>query len=138
MFRLVSISSNLEHRIAELPPLVLAENLMKAITIAEMDSSDPRRTPLKANIRVMLVCLMFSFCNAQYGYDAGVISGFQSMRGFLRVFGYQDASLKGGWGIDPTSQQLITSFLNVGTMVGVLFTAPFARFFGRRHGVWVS
>jgi len=62
------------------------------------------------------------------------------MKGFLQVFGYRDPTLPAGWGIEPTHQQLITSFMNVGTMFGVLFTAPFARlsFGGRKPGIWIG
>jgi hypothetical protein len=81
-----------------------------------------------------------SLANLQYGYDTATIAAFQAMRGFLQVFGYRDPTLPSGWGIEPTHQQLITSFMNVGTMFGVLFTAPFSRlpFGGRKPGIWMG
>ena len=97
-----------------------------------------RDTPFGQNLHCFMICFIMSLANAQYGYDTATIAAFQAMRGFLEVFGYRDPSLPAGWGINPTDQQLITSFLNVGTMFGVLFTAPFARlsFGGRKMGIW--
>lgn len=95
-------------------------------------------TPISANKRVMLITCLIALANAQYGFDAAVIASFQAMRGFLENFGYPEPSPRSGWGISTTTQQLITSFLNVGTIVGVLFTGPFSRFFGRRQGIWMG
>ncbi|KAK0619122.1 MFS transporter [Immersiella caudata] len=97
-----------------------------------------RDTPFRRNLHCFLICLLMSLANLQYGYDTATIAAFQAMRGFLQVFGYRDPALPAGWGIEPTHQQLITSFMNVGTMFGVLFTAPFSRlpFGGRKPGIW--
>lgn len=99
-----------------------------------------RDTPFRTNLKCFVICFLMSLANVQYGYDTAVIAAFQAMRGFLRVFGYRDPALPSGWGIEPTHQQLITSFMNVGTMFGVLFTAPFARlpWGGRRAGIWAG
>jgi len=32
------------------------------------------------------------FAQFQYGYDSAAVAGFQSMAGFLRIFGYPDVS----------------------------------------------
>ena len=95
---------------------------------------------LRGNLKCVVICFCMALANCQYGYDTANISSFQAMKGFLQQFGYEDPSLKahGGWGIDTRTQQLITSFLNFGTMFGVLFTGPFARYFGRRSGVLVA
>ncbi|KAK0720972.1 MFS transporter [Lasiosphaeris hirsuta] len=105
-----------------------------------MASLNTRDTPFRRNMRCMLICTMMSLANAQYGYDTATIAAFQAMVGFLEVFGYRDATLKAGWGIDPTAQQLITSFLNIGAMIGVLFTTHFSKwkYGGRREGIWVG
>ncbi|PGH01220.1 hypothetical protein AJ79_07991 [Helicocarpus griseus UAMH5409] len=79
-----------------------------------------------------------SMANCQYGYDTSTIGGFQAMVGFLQVFGYKDSSRDIGWNIGTKPQQLISSFLNVGTIIGVLLTGPFARFFGRRPAIWLA
>lgn len=60
------------------------------------------------------------------------------MVGFLKVYGYRDKKMKTGWNIATTPQQLIASFLNVGTIIGLLLTPIFAKRFGRRPGVWVA
>jgi len=64
-----------------------------------------RDTPFRANFHCFLICFLMSLANAQYGYDTATIAAFQAMRGFLRVFGYQDRTLPSGWGIDTTNQQ---------------------------------
>lgn len=79
-----------------------------------------------------------SLANIQYGFDAAVIASFQAMTGFLEIFGYPEAPPRTGWAITTTTQQLITSFLNVGTIVGVLFTGPFSKYLGRRQGIWMG
>jgi hypothetical protein len=42
--------------------------------------------------RVVVICFIIAFAQFQYGYDSAAISGFQSMVGFLEVFGYADVS----------------------------------------------
>jgi MFS family permease len=60
------------------------------------------------------------------------------MIGFLRVFGYEDPKSKTGWNIHTEPQQLISSFLNVGTIVGVLAAGPFSKVLGRKPAIWVA
>jgi len=100
--------------------------------------ANSRQTPLRDNWKVILICGSVALSNCQYGFDTATMASFQAMPGFLRVFGYPDPKLPNGWGIDTVSQQLMTSFLNVGTMIGVLFTALFGRYFGRRYGIWIG
>ncbi|KAI1343531.1 general substrate transporter [Xylariaceae sp. FL0016] len=102
-----------------------------------MAISDERNTGLKANVRCLVICMGMALASAQMGFD-GVVSSFQAMPGFLMVFGYRDPSLKEGWGIRPKDQQLIASFLSVGTMIGSALLAPFGRYFGRRQGIWMG
>ncbi|KAF2639753.1 MFS transporter [Massarina eburnea CBS 473.64] len=97
-----------------------------------------RDTGVKANWKVILMCLGMSLANFQYGYDTATIGGFQAMPGFLKVYGYRDKIAKIGWNISTGPQQLMTSFLNVGTIIGVLLTHLWAKRFGRRQGVWVA
>lgn len=40
--------------------------------------------------RVVSICFVIAFCQFQYGYDSAAIAGFQSMVGFLQIFGYVD------------------------------------------------
>jgi MFS family permease len=60
------------------------------------------------------------------------------MRGFLQVYGYPDKSAPTGYNIPTVTQQLITSFLNVGTIVGVLVAAVWANYLGRRPAIWLG
>jgi len=76
--------------------------------------------------------------NAQYGFDTAAVAGFQAMVGFLKVFGYKDAKVHSGWNINTKPQQLISSFLNVGTIIGTIGTAPFAHKFGRKPAIWAA
>ncbi|KAI0839424.1 general substrate transporter [Hypoxylon sp. FL0890] len=103
-----------------------------------MGISNQRNNGIKENWKCALICLGMAFATTQYGFDVAIIGTFQTMPGFLMTFGYPDPALKGGWGIATKDQQLIASFLNVGTMIGVLFISPFGRYFGRRHGIWMG
>lgn len=42
--------------------------------------------------RLIAICLFIALAQFQYGYDSAAIAGFQSMPGFLAVFGYVDVS----------------------------------------------
>jgi len=46
------------------------------------------------------MCAIVAVANMQYGLDSACLASLQAMPGFLRVFGYPDANLKGGYGID--------------------------------------
>lgn len=70
--------------------------------------------------------------------DTAAVAGFQAMVGFLKVFGYEDPKAKSGWNIHTKPQQLISSFLNVGTILGVILAGPFASKFGRKPAIWVA
>lgn len=50
----------------------------------------PRLTTIWEERRVIVICLCIAFAQFQYGYDSAAVSGFQSMPGFLRVYGYPD------------------------------------------------
>ena len=103
-----------------------------------MGISKERVTPLKDNWGCVLICLAVSMANCQYGYDTASVGGFQAMVGFLQIFGHRNPESGTGWSIRTQTQQLMTSFISVGTIVGVFVTAPFARHFGRRPGIWVA
>lgn len=60
------------------------------------------------------------------------------MVGFLEIFGYRNPQSAIGWSITTKTQQLMTSFINVGTIIGVFLTGPFAKYFGRRPGIWAA
>ncbi|ETN41371.1 uncharacterized protein HMPREF1541_03306 [Cyphellophora europaea CBS 101466] len=110
-----------------------------------MGRSKGRETSIKDNWKCVSICLAMALANCQYGYDTATIGGFQGKPNilcwtecFLKVFGYPDPERPIGYNIGTKPQQLITSFLNVGTIIGVLLTGPFAHFFGRKVGVWTA
>ncbi|KAF2689657.1 MFS transporter [Lentithecium fluviatile CBS 122367] len=103
-----------------------------------MASRSGRDTGVKDNWKCIAICLAMSLANCQYGYDTATISGFQAMPGFLKVYGYPDKKAKIGWNIATTPQQLISSFLNIGTIIGVVLTHLWARRFGRKAAIWAA
>ncbi|KAH8808626.1 MFS transporter [Xylogone sp. PMI_703] len=100
--------------------------------------SNDRNTPLLANWKCLVICAVVSMANLQYGFDTGAVAGFQAMTGFLQVFGYKDPTRPSGYNIHTKPQQLISSFLNVGTIIGTILTGPFASRFGRRPAIWAA
>ncbi len=63
-------------------------------------------TSLWANRKCLLMCGIVAVANMQYGLDSACLASLQAMPGFLRVFGYSDAHLTGGYGIDVLSYHL--------------------------------
>jgi hypothetical protein len=57
------------------------------------ESRKVRLTTFWEERRVIFICFLIGFAQFQYGYDSAAVSGFQSMAGFLRIFGYPDV----GW-----------------------------------------
>lgn len=100
--------------------------------------SPERITPIKANWRCIIICLFVSMANCQYGFDTNALAGFQAMIGFLKIYGYRDPGAVSGWGIHTQPQQLISSFLNVGTIIGTIFVPLFAHYLGRKPAVWFA
>ena len=100
--------------------------------------SAERNTPIWANWKCILICLLVSMANCQYGFDTNAVAGFQAMVGFLEIYGYKDPKSVSGWNIQTTPQQLISSFLNVGTIVGTILTVPFTNRYGRKPAIWVG
>lgn len=49
-------------------------------------------TTLWEERRVVAICFIIAFGQFQYGYDSAAIAGFQSMVGFLQIFGYADVT----------------------------------------------
>jgi SP family sugar:H+ symporter-like MFS transporter len=53
-------------------------------------SVNRRLTTFLEEKRVVLICFFIAFGQFQYGYDSAAVSGFQSMPGFLSIYGYKD------------------------------------------------
>ncbi|KAK3326230.1 major facilitator superfamily domain-containing protein [Apodospora peruviana] len=100
-------------------------------------SAEPN-THLLANWKCILICCAMALGSCQYGFDSAAIAGSQAMPGFLQVFGDRDPTAHTGWNIETRSQQLISSTLNIGTIVGVCLAGVFARYFSRRPAIWTA
>lgn len=68
-----------------------------------------RDTSLKANWRILAMTLYMGAALFEYGFDKGAIAGFQSMPGFLQMFGYRTHS--GKWAIDVSSPFSLQHFV---------------------------
>ena len=61
-----------------------------------------------------------------------------AMVGVLKVFGYAAPNSPIGWNISTTVQQLITSLMVVGGIIGSLAQGPLSSFVGRRRGMQIA
>ncbi|KAF4624588.1 hypothetical protein G7Y89_g13583 [Cudoniella acicularis] len=96
------------------------------------------QTSVRANWKCMVIACVVATANMQYGFDTAVVGSFQAMPGFLKVFGFVDPSIKIGYGIDPTFQQLITSLVTLGSFVSSFTAGFFGNYFGRKHALWLA
>ncbi|KAI9367628.1 general substrate transporter [Aspergillus egyptiacus] len=95
-----------------------------------------RDTSLWANRRVFAVTLYLGVSLFEYGFDKGAIAGFQAMPGFLQVFGYQTES--GEWDIHAGPQQIISSFMILGSVIGSMLTGFTGTYLGRRYSLMLG
>ncbi|KAK5653410.1 hypothetical protein OQA88_8895 [Cercophora sp. LCS_1] len=93
---------------------------------------------LVANWKCLAICCVVSMANFEFGLDSGVVGTLQAMPGFLAVFGYPNEFIPGGWGLNSTFQQLISSFPILGAFISSLAAGPFSIHFGRKAGLWVA
>ncbi|KAI0455642.1 MFS transporter [Xylaria acuta] len=99
-------------------------------------SANPLRLDVRSHTKCILICFIATISTFQwYGLDYALVGGFLSMPGFLKVYGYYDTKLQ-SWNIDPTVQQLISSLMTIGTLIGSLLVGPFSSRFGRKAGLW--
>ncbi|TGJ80102.1 hypothetical protein E0Z10_g8666 [Xylaria hypoxylon] len=89
-------------------------------------SANPLKLDVRSHTKCILICFVATISTFQYGLDYALVGGFLSMPGFLKVYGYYDIELE-SWNIDPTVQQLISSLMTVGTLVGSLLVGPLSR-----------
>jgi MFS transporter, SP family, sugar:H+ symporter len=66
------------------------------------------------------------------GLDLGAISGLQAMPSFLAVYGYKDPTATFGYGITAVVQQLISSLMSLGAVVGCALAGPTSKIAGRK------
>jgi MFS transporter, SP family, sugar:H+ symporter len=72
------------------------------------------------------------------GLDYGLTGSFMAMVGFLKVFGYAAPNSPIGWNISTVVQQLITSLMVIGGIIGSLAQGPFSTYLGRRRGMQIA
>ncbi|KAK1752331.1 general substrate transporter [Echria macrotheca] len=97
----------------------------------EPDFSGRRDDSLKAHVRLVWMSLLASCALLEYGFDQGIISSFQAMVGFLKVFGYEDPRVPSGWNIAAGPQQMISSFMLLGALFACFITGPLGSVLGR-------
>jgi MFS transporter, SP family, sugar:H+ symporter len=70
--------------------------------------------------------------------DYGLTGAFMAMVGFLKVFGYRDPATPIGWNISTVVQQLITSLMVIGGVIGSVAQGPLSRYLGRRQSMQIA
>lgn len=60
---------------------------------AQQVSTRGQLNSLWSEKRLIAICFFIALAQFQYGFDSAAVSGFQSMPGFLIVFGYADVSI---------------------------------------------
>ncbi|KAI1125005.1 MFS transporter [Nemania abortiva] len=100
-------------------------------------SANPLKLDVRSHTKCIAICFIATISTFQYGLDYALVGGFLSMPGFLKVYGYYDTKLQ-AWNIDPTVQQLISSLMTIGTLIGSILVGPFSSNFGRKAGLWAA
>lgn len=101
-------------------------------------ASTPHRSRFLAEKRVIFICFLIALCQFQYGYDSAAIAGFQSMPGFLQVYGYVDPTNPIGYNISTNVQRLIQSLMNVGGFLSAVAIYVSHTRVSRRIGLWMG
>jgi len=91
---------------------------------------------LRANWKCLVACGLVSMASFQYGIDFGLIAGLQAMPGFLKIYGYREPKSPSGWNISTERQQLISSLMTLGAIIGAGASGPLARLMGRKACLW--
>ncbi|KAJ6031345.1 hypothetical protein N7540_002077 [Penicillium herquei] len=88
--------------------------------------------------RVVFISLFIAFAQFQWGYDLSAASGFQSIPGFLAVFGYVDPTTTTGYNLRTSVQTLIQSFIQLGGLIACIFIFKFGTAISNRQGIWIG
>ncbi|KAF4443394.1 hypothetical protein F53441_11443 [Fusarium austroafricanum] len=88
--------------------------------------------------RLIAICFFIALAQFQYGYDSAAIAGFQSMPGFLIVFGYADPKNPIGYNISTKVQTLLQSLISLGAFAACIVIFNFGRFISPRVGLWIA
>jgi MFS transporter, SP family, sugar:H+ symporter len=115
-------------------------------------------TTLWKEKRIISISFLIALSQFQYGFDSAAVAGFQSMPGFLTVFGYVDVSINShkvllapltnnfcleatnpiGFNISTKAQTLIQSLMQVGGLLASIFIFAFGTSISRRLGLWIA
>ncbi|KAJ5885059.1 hypothetical protein N7495_009569 [Penicillium taxi] len=87
---------------------------------------------------VVAVSIFIAMAQFQYGYDSAAVSGFQSMPGFLTIFGYVDPDTALGYNLSTSVQTLIQSLMQLGGLVACLFIFKYGGLISNRLGLWIG
>ena len=101
-------------------------------------AASPGRSRFLAEKRVIFICFLIALCQFQYGYDSAAIAGFQSMPGFLEIYGYVDPTNPIGLNISTDVQRLIQSLMNVGGFLSAIAIYASHTRVSRRIGLWAG
>lgn len=93
---------------------------------------------LLSNWKCLLACTLVSMSPFQYGIDFGAIGGIQAMVGFLKIYGYPDPHVPGGYNISHERQQLISSLMTLGAFMSSSSAGLFATYMGRKQCLWMA
>ena len=96
------------------------------------------RDSVRDNLKAMFVCFFVGSGALLYGLDFGFVASFQAMPGFLMVYGTPDPTTPGVYVLGTTLQQLIASFLLLGSFIGSLLAGPIGDFTGRKGALWIG
>ncbi|KAF9773346.1 hypothetical protein IL306_008879 [Fusarium sp. DS 682] len=105
---------------------------------AQQPSTRGQLNSLWSEKRLIAICFFIALAQFQYGYDSAAISGFQSMPGFLIVFGYADPTNPIGYNISTKVQTLLQSLISLGALAACLLIFKFGHFISPRVGLWIA
>ncbi|KAJ5374861.1 hypothetical protein N7517_006867 [Penicillium concentricum] len=88
--------------------------------------------------RIISISFFIAMAQFQYGYDSAAVSGFQTMPGFLAVFGYVDPENILGYNIKTTVQTLLQSLMQLGGLVASLVIFKYGSWISNRWGLWTG
>lgn len=91
-----------------------------------------------AEKRIIAISFVITLSYFQYGYDSAAIAGFQSMRGFLEIYGHVDSHSPIGYNVSTEVQRLIQSLLNIGSFVSAVAIYFLGSMISRRLGLWIG
>ncbi|KAF7573538.1 Dimer-Tnp-hAT domain containing protein [Pyrenophora tritici-repentis] len=100
--------------------------------VGEHDGYDNRPLP-RLTWKGFWMGILVSMGGFVFGYDTGQISGFLSMKDFLRRFGQRRAD--GTPYFNNVRSGLIVALLSIGTLFGALVAAPIADWIGRKQSI---